>query len=65
MTDVLRASWVFPDFDSLYSALSVLYSELGPETVLRIKDRFQPDQVDFGYRDVMLNVRCFSEKFCF
>ena len=39
MTDVLRASWVFPDFDSLYQALSILWKSLGSGSVLRIKDR--------------------------
>ena len=59
LTDILRFSFVFSNFDDLYrtfSIIEVLSKEIGG--ILRAKDRFNPKNVMFGYRDLLINVYC-------
>ena len=58
---VIRCSIVFDDFKDLYRAFSVV-EEIAEQDleggVLRLKDRFHPKQMPFGYRDLLVNVYC-------
>lgn len=61
MTDVIRCSIVFDSFDDLYRAFSVVEEVAEQDLeggVLRLKDRFHPKQMPFGYRDLLVNVYC-------
>eukprot|EP01083_Nonionella_stella_P141735 437270_1 len=60
MTDMLRCSLVFDDFDDLYRCYSVieLMAEQSVGGILRVKDRYHPMSMPFGYRDMLINVMC-------
>eukprot|EP01083_Nonionella_stella_P159539 520531_1 len=61
MTDVIRCSIIFDSFDSLYKAYSVIEQMAEKELtggILRLKDRFHPRHMPFGYRDLLINVYC-------
>merc|ERR1719253_2398563 len=58
LTDALRTSIVFPDFKNLYHAFALLTDIIGPSRILRVKNRFSSKNVPFGYRDLMLNIKC-------
>eukprot|EP01083_Nonionella_stella_P289340 984616_1 len=61
MTDVLRCSLVFDDFNDLYRCFAVIEKMLKHDSdggILRCKDRFDPQDVPFGYRDLLINVHC-------
>merc|ERR1712228_562208 len=60
MTDVLRCSFVFDDFTDLYRCYSIieLLAEQSVGGILRVKDRFHPQHIPFGYRDMLINVVC-------
>lgn len=45
--DVLRASLIFDSFDDLYKAFGII-DQMCP--ILRVKDRFNPKVMPFGYR---------------
>eukprot|EP01083_Nonionella_stella_P190377 705068_1 len=63
MTDVLRCSLVFDNFDDLYKCFEMierLSRNIGH--ILRCKDRFNPKHVQFGYRDLLINVYCPGSK---
>eukprot|EP00484_Ammonia_sp_Unknown_P004189 CAMPEP_0197073794 /NCGR_PEP_ID=MMETSP1384-20130603/210787_1 /TAXON_ID=29189 /ORGANISM="Ammonia sp." /LENGTH=1068 /DNA_ID=CAMNT_0042512635 /DNA_START=26 /DNA_END=3233 /DNA_ORIENTATION=- len=66
MTDVLRCSLVFDEFDDLYKCFSVIKEVAGDdeksEGILRVKDRFNPDTMPFGYRDMLINIYCPGSK---
>merc|ERR1712228_637433 len=64
MTDVLRCSFVFDDFDNLYRCYSIieLLAEQSVGGILRVKDRFHPQHIPFGYRDMLINVVCPGSK---
>eukprot|EP01083_Nonionella_stella_P145482 455998_1 len=55
MTDILRTSLVFDSFTDLYRAFNIIDNNI---KILRVKDRFQPDKVPFGYRDILINFYC-------
>eukprot|EP01083_Nonionella_stella_P083105 229643_1 len=59
MTDVLRCSFVFGNFEDLYECFNVI-DKLSSDNggILRCKDRFNDNDVAFGYRDLLLNVYC-------
>eukprot|EP01083_Nonionella_stella_P051368 136362_1 len=59
MTDVLRTSLVFDSFGDLYRAFGVIDENIN---ILRVKDRFQPKHVPFGYRDILINFYCPGSK---
>eukprot|EP01083_Nonionella_stella_P179835 639572_1 len=59
MTDVLRTSLVFDSFDYLYQAFGVIDDNI---EILRVKDRFEPQTVPFGYRDILINFYCPGSK---
>eukprot|EP01083_Nonionella_stella_P183245 661640_1 len=65
MTDILRCSLVFDDFDDLYRCFTVI-EELAKENdnggILRCKDRFAGEKVPFGYRDLLINIYCPGSK---
>lgn len=57
LTDMMRGSFVFDNFDDLYRGFSVIegvWSESGG--ILRVKDRFVMDHAPFGYRHLLINV---------
>ena len=58
MTDLVRVSLVFETFEDLYKCYDVIdtLSEQTLGGVLRVKDRFHPRSVPFGYRDLLINV---------
>merc|ERR1712228_1109404 len=60
MTDVLRCSFIFNDFTDLYRCYSIieLLAEQSVGGILRVKDRFHPQHIPFGYRDMLINVVC-------
>jgi len=63
LTDLLRCSFVFETFDDLYKAFSVFAKVANARKdmkggVLRAKDRFDPVNMPFGYRDLLVNVMC-------
>merc|ERR1712228_380896 len=60
MTDVLRCSFVFNDFTDLYGCYAIieLLAEQSVGGILRVKDRFNPQHIPFGYRDMLINVVC-------
>eukprot|EP01084_Bolivina_argentea_P079196 143699_1 len=61
MTDVLRCSLMFDDFNDLYRCFAVIEKMLKHDSdggILRCKDRFDPQDVPFGYRDLLINVHC-------
>eukprot|EP01083_Nonionella_stella_P171637 586648_1 len=64
MTDMLRCSFVFDNFSDLYQCFSVI-EMLAEQTlggILRVKDRYHPTTIPFGYRDLLINVFCPSSK---
>jgi len=57
ITDILRCSFVFKDFDTLYRCFAAIIVEMkGDYKILRVKDRFHKTQEPYGYRDLMINV---------
>eukprot|EP01083_Nonionella_stella_P177734 625595_1 len=61
MTDVLRCSLVFDDFKHLYRCFAVIETMLKGNSdggILRCKDRFDPKDITFGYRDLLINMHC-------
>merc|ERR1712083_226631 len=60
MTDLVRVSFLFDDFVDLYKCYDVIdtLSEQTLGGLLRVKDRFQPPSMPFGYRDMLINVMC-------
>ena len=58
MTDLVRVSLGFDNFVDLYKCFDVidLLSEQTLGGLLRVKDRFHPRSVPFGYRDLLINV---------
>eukprot|EP01083_Nonionella_stella_P136095 413944_1 len=61
MTDVLRCSLVFDDFKHLYRCFAVIETMLKDNSdggILRCKDRFDPKDIAFGYRDLLINMHC-------
>eukprot|EP01083_Nonionella_stella_P032547 89104_1 len=65
MTDVLRCSLVFDNFDDLYKCFAMiekLSHEYNDGKILRCKDRFNPEQIPFGYRDLLINIYCPGSK---
>eukprot|EP01084_Bolivina_argentea_P171390 296940_1 len=65
MTDVIRCSIVFDNFEDLYKAYMVI-EEIAEKDldggILRLKDRFNPQHMPFGYRDLLINVYCPGSK---
>eukprot|EP01084_Bolivina_argentea_P123476 218819_1 len=64
MTDILRCSLVFDDFENLYKCFSIM-ELMADETcggLLRVKDRFHPSTIPFGYRDLLINIYCPGSK---
>eukprot|EP01084_Bolivina_argentea_P108451 193823_1 len=56
MCDILRCSLVFNDFESIYKTFSIIETILRPSGgILNVKDRFQAHQIEFGYRDLLIN----------
>eukprot|EP01083_Nonionella_stella_P152172 487394_1 len=64
MTDILRCSFVFDDMIDLYKCFSIieLLAEQTLGGILRVKDRYHPTTMPFGYRDLLINVYCPSSK---
>ena len=63
LTDVLRCSFVFNDFNILYKCFSKLIINMKDEfEILRVKDRFNSESEPCGYRDLMINVFCKPKK---
>merc|ERR1712228_786723 len=64
MTDVLRCSFIFNDFTDLYRCYAIieLLAEQSVGGILRVKDRFNPQHIPFGYRDMLINVVCPGSK---
>merc|ERR1712048_1490168 len=64
MTDVLRCSFVFDNFADLYRCYSIIevLAEDSVGGILRVKDRFHPQNIPFGYRDMLINVVCPGSK---
>ena len=61
MTDVLRCCIVFETFVDLYKCYEIvekLAKSNGSGGILRVKDRFNPEHMPFGYRDLLINVKC-------
>ncbi|ETO04761.1 hypothetical protein RFI_32636, partial [Reticulomyxa filosa] len=57
LTDLLRCSFVFDTFEDLYQGVAIAYQHWQSfGGILRIKNRFSPQVVPFGYRDLMANV---------
>ena len=58
MTDLVRVSLIFDTFEDLYKCYDVIdiLSEQTLGGLLRVKDRFHPRSVPFGYRDMLINV---------
>lgn len=63
MTDLLRASLVFDDWENMYRCFAVI-EQMAKEFggILRVKDRFNPQNMEFGYRDLLINVNCPKSK---
>lgn len=64
MTDLVRVSLVFDTFEDLYKCFDVLdiLSEQTLGGLLRVKDRFHPQTVPFGYRDLLINVMWYVQR---
>jgi len=59
MTDVLRASLVFDAWADLYRCFALIEEMAEAHGgILRCKDRYNPKQMPFGYRDLLINVHC-------
>eukprot|EP01084_Bolivina_argentea_P060489 110514_1 len=60
MTDILRCSLVFDNFENLYKCFSVIeiLAEQTSGGILRVKDRYHPTTMPFGYRDLLINIFC-------
>jgi len=59
MTDLLRCSIVFDNFIDLYKCYGIIEEitkSNGSGGILRVKDRFDPENIAFGYRDMLINV---------
>merc|ERR1712157_136969 len=51
----------FDNFEDLYKAYSVVEETAKKDLeggILRLKDRFDPKHIPFGYRDLLINVYC-------
>ena len=50
---------VFTEFDDLYRCFRIV-EDMSKDHggVLRVKDRFNPKTMPFGYRDLLINVNC-------
>ena len=57
--DVLRASLIFTSFTDLYKTFTIIENMV---TILRVKDRFHPKDIPFGYRDCLINFYCPTTK---
>jgi len=61
LTDLLRCSLVFTEFEDLYKCFAVV-KDLAKQKckggIIRCKDRFDPQNMPFGYRDLLINVNC-------
>eukprot|EP00485_Elphidium_margaritaceum_P024290 CAMPEP_0202710604 /NCGR_PEP_ID=MMETSP1385-20130828/22563_1 /ASSEMBLY_ACC=CAM_ASM_000861 /TAXON_ID=933848 /ORGANISM="Elphidium margaritaceum" /LENGTH=652 /DNA_ID=CAMNT_0049370175 /DNA_START=71 /DNA_END=2029 /DNA_ORIENTATION=+ len=65
MTDVLRCSLLFDNFYDLYKCwnmIEILAKQGGGQGILRCKDRFNPEKMPFGYRDILINIYCPNSK---
>ncbi|ETO30322.1 hypothetical protein RFI_06798 [Reticulomyxa filosa] len=63
LTDLLRCAFVFDEFKDLYRGFETMKRlvKTAPETmgdILRAKDGFEPTDVAFGYRQLLVNVYC-------
>eukprot|EP01084_Bolivina_argentea_P044996 82808_1 len=62
LTDMLRCSFIFYDFDNLYRCFKEIAVNMhgnGIEfEIKRVKDRFNSVSEQCGYRDLMINVLC-------
>eukprot|EP01083_Nonionella_stella_P274568 932087_1 len=59
MTDMLRCSLVFDDFNDLYRCFAIIEKMMkGNGGILRCKDRFHPKDMACGYRDLLINIHC-------
>jgi len=61
MTDLIRASFVFNNFEDLYHGFQVFdkcvkANKTIENGILRVKDRFNVERIDFGYRDLLINL---------
>eukprot|EP01084_Bolivina_argentea_P132715 234207_1 len=63
LTDVLRCSLVFEEFDDLYKCFAII-EKLSEKDggILRCKDRFNLETIPFGYRDLLININCPASK---
>eukprot|EP01083_Nonionella_stella_P273223 926757_1 len=63
LTDVLRCSLVFDTFDDLYHCFAIIESLTQSNGgIVRCKDRFNPHNIPFGYRDLLVNIMCPKSK---
>eukprot|EP01083_Nonionella_stella_P166306 555737_1 len=60
MTDMVRCSLVFDNFDHLYACFAMIEQVMKHHggDILRCKDRFHPKDMPLGYRDLLINIRC-------
>eukprot|EP01083_Nonionella_stella_P254478 874389_1 len=61
LTDLLRCSLVFTEFEDLYKCFAVIKDLTNKKCkggIVRCKDRFDPQNMPFGYRDLLINVNC-------
>jgi len=59
LTDILRCSFVFDDFENLYRCFAEIVDMKDKFKILRVKDRFNKASEPYGYRDLMINVMCY------
>jgi len=59
LTDVLRCSFAFEDFAGIYRAFNIIMQHSKDDDgILRVKDRFNSENAEFGYRDILINTYC-------
>ncbi|ETO33613.1 hypothetical protein RFI_03488 [Reticulomyxa filosa] len=64
ITDMLRCAFVFDSFSDLYRGFSILEEIVSDNKknikggILYVKDRFVPQSVPFGYRDLLIHFFC-------
>eukprot|EP01083_Nonionella_stella_P166305 555735_1 len=59
MSDMLRCSLVFDDFNDLYGCFAIIEKMMKDHGgILRCKDRFHPKDMACGYRDLLINIYC-------
>jgi len=63
MTDLMRCSFVFDNFVDLYRSFAIMKNLTNNDAamkggILRAKDRFNPKDIPFGYRDLLVNINC-------